>query len=864
MHLAMRIALSCLILAIGCAAPAEHVDPKAPGRPSARAKNDTGAVHALPSTRLGDVPGGTFGPYFADTANGGLALWAALVDGKRAWTGRAFDARGEASGEALSFGPAPDEIGLAVLEARGSSPKSGYVLLYTRRAGDRTLLESRTFADVSKPAGEVQVVGEASSDVLWIDLVSVPGGTLALWAVRNAAGAEILSRSLGDAAEAHSVSTVARAWQAAPFGNGAAMGLVTSTGEASGGGRVELSVLDASGKPVKSVVVSNVPSAEAALDMVPAQRGLLFAWSDRLKVDAKVMLAAVDAGLNVVSRSGVGPARLGEQALVRLVPPHAAGGPAYLAFESLAERPASGRLIDICKIASDGKPSDDCLELVHSSDESVPELVATRTGLAALALAPACREGDGCQEAPLLPTYVEADRELSLKSSGPVQLSALGARAPDLAWGLSCPEASCRLLAAQSSVPAPVYLVKLAASPGKWRPAARRPARPSPPRGAALEVVASVEPVADVALARVGARTLGAWVTHFDPTTPWKRLTKPAADGRLDPPRATLQIRDLGQGAEPPSAAETISIRARSSGGVALAPAATAHEEVLLGWTALDFGQPQVFATLLDSRGKKLRQRMITRARGEKSDVAAVGAGDGWVLTWVDERHGDPELYAARINRLMQSAGPEKRITSKPGVAADVSLVAAQGKVWVAWSDARDAERPGWGDIYVAQLSSVDGSLVGSEQIVAKTPLHSRSPAVAPLGNGLAVAFIEEAPLAAGGSGEAELKLVRLDDAGRPSGASTSVRPTSGVPVAVTLDCANERCRVVALVKSGEQTSLEAFAWSASGASQPSRLFASTASMGSAVVPVLLGRELLFADRRANDGHVRRLWIDWE
>src|SRR6185436_2596475 len=108
---------------------------------------------------------------------------------------------------------------------------------------------------------------------------------------------------------------------------------------------------------------------------------------------------------------------------------------------------------------------------------------------------------------------------------------------------------------------------------------------------------------------------------------------------------------------------------AHSIGGVALAAGDPAKKEALLVWAAIDNKQPQVFATALDKTGKKLLQKMITRRTGELSDVAVAFAGDGYLLSWIDERNGDPELYAAKLNRLLQRAGPERRLTSSKGAA---------------------------------------------------------------------------------------------------------------------------------------------------------------------------------------------------
>lgn len=858
-----RKALPAALVLSGCGTSGGDRPTKTPARAEPQAPRDDARVRALGSVRLATVPQGTYGPYVADSASGGAAVWAESDGSARRWRCRAFDVAGRPLGEASSLGEAPAQVGLAIVEPRGTKSSDGYVLLYSTPDGEAQRIEARLIGADCKPRGDVVSLSEPRSDVLWLDTVVTARGALALWAVKSGAQADLYAALVGAEAAPTGVAKGARAWQAASFGDGAALGFVASEDAASPGGSVKLSLVDAVGAVKSTTNVSDSPSAEPELDMVVSGGKLLFAWGDHRDLESRIYTSRVDGHGKVERPPSPFGHDLGEQALVRLVAPSRGRGPAYLAWESLSARPSSGRAISIAALAENGDANDSVVRLLHASADSVPELVAKPDGLAALALGPACGKAEDCAAAPLVPTYVELGADLGVKVSAPVQLTALGGEAPDLAWGLACPGTTCRLLAAQVVVPAPVYLVSLDGSRSGHRPIAERMGPSAPPRGVASEILASVDPLAAVSLARSGTTPLAAWVTEFDPTTPWQRLTKPASDGRFDPPRALLQVRSLAAvpGARSP-AAETLSIRARSAGGVALA--AGSSGETLVGWTALDFKLPQVFVTVVDDKGKKLRQRMLTRAAGEKSDVAAVGVGDGWLLAWVDERSKDPEVYSARLNRQLQNAGPEKRITNSAGNASDVALLSRKDGAWVAWSDARDASRPGWGDIYVAKLAGADASLSGSEQIVAKTPLHSRSPALAAFGKGAVVAWIEEAPVAAGGSGEAEAKLALLDEDARPIGSSTAIRPKRGVPSSVALDCSADACRVVLGVTDGERSELLAFSWSEAGAGEPKPLLALSGSASGSLAPALLDRDLVFADQSGREGRVRRLTVEWK
>lgn len=853
----MRLAPLLLLGVLGCASPGAELGSKQPDIGRRGNPRDAARVRALDSARLADVPAGTFGPYVADTTAGGVAVWAATDGGQRVWQARAYDAAGKPTGKVEKLGPAPAEVGLAVVEpdARG-----GFALLSTRKSGEQTVIEGLRLDSGGRVEGSLVRVGDAKGDVIWIDLVATPRGMLALWAVRESGAAAIFAKSVGGSDAVRAVTKGARAWQAAPFGEGAALGFVAPSDPAKpGGGRVELALLDAGGQLQKTETISDSATAEPDLDMVAAGRRLLFAWSDHRDLDARIRVALVDATGKLEKPPTALARGLGEQALVKLVPPRGTG-PAYLAWENLSDRPESGRAISLAALSQDGAVGAAEVQLLHASAESLPELVASERGLSALALGSACKLGEDCSASALVPTWVEIGQDMEPKLSQPVRMTALGGSPPDLSWGLSCVRKTCSVLAAQSVSPAPVYLVQLEQQSPGYRPIAVRASEKPPPRAKSLEAVASTEPLADLALGRVGSASLAVWVTYFDPAAPYQRLAKPTPDGRFDPIRARLQARALSgeSHAEP----ETLSIRARSLGGVSLA-AAPGASEGLLGWTALDNKLPQVFATVVDANGKKLRQRMLTRAPGEKSDVAVAALSDGWMLAWVDERAGDPELFSLRVNRQLVGAGPEKRLTSAKGSAADTVLLAREGEIWAAWSDARDADRPGWGDVFVAKLRAADGSLDGAEVRVEKSPLHSRSPALASFGKGALLAWIEESPATGGSAPEAAIKLAVLDAALKVSSTST-LRPAGGLPPSsIALDCAEAACRGIILASDGEDAELQGFVHGASGASEPKRLVTLSGSGGASVPVAFAGDDVLYAERSGSGARVRRLGVEW-
>jgi hypothetical protein len=297
---------------------------------------------------------------------------------------------------------------------------------------------------------------------------------------------------------------------------------------------------------------------------------------------------------------------------------------------------------------------------------------------------------------------------------------------------------------------------------------------------------------------------------------------------------------------------------------VAIAPGEPARNEALVVWSAIDAGQPQVFLTLVDGTGKRLQQRMLTRRKGEIADVAAVFVGDGFVVGWVDARDGDPEVYAAKVNRMLQRVGPEQRVTKTKGAAADLTLLARADHVVAAWADARNAQPEGWADIYTARLKNADAAPLGTEQRAAATRLHSHSPALAALGANTVLAWVDSQPDSTLAGDDTGVRVVRLDAEARAAANPVLVAPSSGVATEVALECNGERCRALSSVDAAGTSELHAFEWKSDAASRPRRLVTLSGPAAQSVFPVLLGNDAYFADMADHNARVRRMGIVWE
>lgn len=877
----------CLVAlaAIGCS-PASQQPPAHPhphASASAAASTDAGAQEptGLPSVKLAEVPSGTYGPYVGVRPGSAIAVWAEIPGkGKsRRWYTVALG--DGARGKPLALTDAPGQVGLVAVKPAGGSKqpasagkpgleKPGFMVVSTRRGFGSQQVEAMMLGARGELRGGPTALAEPTGDVLWVDAVPTSRGTLALWAVQHGDRADLRAVELGPAAEVagavHTVLEGARAWQAVPVKRGAAVAGVMANKGHSATGPVEVAYLDLDGKAGKPLAVSKSPTAGLDLDMTRVDGSLLLAWSDERDLEPRIYLASVDAAGKLAHGPAPGTRRVGEQALVRLVAPFEDHGPAYVAWENLTERPDHGRAIKLAAVGADAKLGAPRAVVTMSADDgSVPEMQATRGGVAALTLAPACRKGEDCADADSLPTFVEFNRNLEVVAAEPARLSALGGAGVSLAWGLTCRKSGCMTLAALAKSPAPIFSVDLSAHSGEWTPPGHRVTPPAPPRVVSNAAVAELAPLADVAAVRMGSTTLAAWVTYFDPTTPYQRLKHPAPDGRYDPTRALLQVRAFPDG-KPAGKTQTISLRARSLGGVSLAPGDPSKNEALLAWAAMDNKQPQVFLTRVGADGKKQVQHALTHHKGETSDVVATYVGDGWLVAWVDERSGDPEVYVTKVNRALRRVTPEHRVTSVTGAATGLAMLRRGDHTLLAWADARDGAEPGWADIYLARIDNAKAKPLAPEQRLMATRPHSHSPVLAPLGKGAVIAWVEARPRNVLASDSPGIRIAQLDANGRFVSPPAIIPGDGGSPTSVGLSCQDGMCGVVLGVDVGRRAVLQAFEWHPGGKSPHlSRLTGLTGPAGESVFPVLLGRELFFADQtRDRGGRVRRVRIQWD
>ncbi len=829
------------------------------GRPAEEVKAPIGTPR-LSSSAITLIPGGTFGPYLGMRAQGGLALWASAEAGPRNWFARPLSATGEPSGDTVRLGESPSELGLVTVRPMHDA----FALLSSHTTSDGAVIDISLLSAAGNLLAGPTTLGRTTSAPLWIEAIPTAHGASVLWAASGAGRADIWTVQVNQKAElSANPRLLARdvgAWQAVAFGKGLALA-VTHVGKGKAHGPIELSLLDGSDSPTPIVI--NAPiSADLDLDMASLGDHLVLAWSDHRGGENRVFSAAVDSTGKLSASPAPATPPLGEQAVLRVVPPAEGSPHAYLAWESLEAQTPSNRSFEIAEFQPNGRVTSPRGVFEYwKMDGSMPEIAATANGVAVLTLAPACTRGSECgKDAPITPEFVAFDSSFAIRSSEPLWPS--NDSPGTLAWNLTCPASNCFALSAESGLPSRVALTRLEHRSDAYRAPAQRVELPAPPRIVGDEALAETAPLSQIAVAPSSAGTLLGWITDFDPTTPWVKLSKPTADGRFEPLRARLDLQAFSNSEPfaPVGPAETLSLRAHSLGGIALS-GDPSQKDVLAAWAGLDGGQPQVFLTLLDKAGKKLSQRMLTHKSGDLSDVAIVPSGNDYLVSWVDERSQDPEVYATKVNHALNHITPEQRITQAPGAATDLSLVPIKSGALAIWADARESELPGAADIYSAALRASDASRSANEVCLLKSRPHSFAPAAQAYGTGALVAWLEAAADNAEGEA-AHVAFAVLDAAGQVQGSVQSVSIGGGTPITLGLDCADQVCHAIVAVDEDAHGALYAITVKDGRTSNAVRIRRSN-NAPSSVAPVVHGNEVYVSDVAQGLARLRRLQLEW-
>jgi hypothetical protein len=393
----------------------------------------------------------------------------------------------------------------------------------------------------------------------------------------------------------------------------------------------------------------------------------------------------------------------------------------------------------------------------------------------------------------LHPALVSLGKEGAMRGRS---LFSIGASEPAMAWDAQCDETSCMALAAEGAgrvAHLHTVAAQIATKSTSQEPVAAVVPIEKKPLSADAQTVTDGQSVADIAVTKLGDAELVLVLKNSVDDATKKGGGAELSSRVIDKSGAT-------------SPAQVLSPRALPVGGVSVTAAKKPEDGAVVAWAARENGFTQVHVTKVDKHGKKTNDALLTTTQADSSDVAIVRVPQGYLVSWVDNRNKNGEVYATIINTELQRIGREERITNAPGDATDVTLTPIGEDVLVAWADTRDSTDDGFADIYTALVSNHDAKKKGPEVRVLATAAHSRSPSTLVVAdNKLAIAWIEDVPGGQDGApataapGAQGAMLAFLDAKGAVLGSPARLAPSArGSAISVTLGMGRVPSAVVA------------------------------------------------------------------
>lgn len=612
---------------------------------------------------LGVFGDGTVGPYLTILNDRWLAVWAQTSGETPSWRSRWIGSDGRPVGIEHTIGAAGrDTRSVRLVSFEGRE----LLVLYSQLGLGGHSLGAFVVDVEGSTLAAPQLVVENRAEIAWFDALSMSDGALLFWAERRVEDAALyvaVRDRDGRVSPPVRIHPSARAWQVAATPRGALAAVVTSEQT------VETVRISVAGRCDPAVEVPSSLGANSDVDLVRVGEALVLGFSKGSGAGSRVVTALLDDDGRVRRELHAVSEARHEQHLVRLL----AAKRALVVSENGhdAERHVQAAWLD-----PSGSATSSVVSLAYGV---MPEFAPLTDGVAFWATA--CRDAE-CRERVPEVHWLDARRESEVGVGlvdGPVN---------GVFWDLSCIGQRCALLAATTGTPTTVSVrvVEPGASALPTKPEPRTAARPALPTPAVENIVASPR-LAALRAAPAADGTLLAWVSAFDPAS--AKSDAPAPDGRTAPPRALLQTQwvptwapeKANRGAAPSAlpAAETLSYRARSESGLALA---TKQDHRLVVWSAFDGPSPQLFTTLLDAHGKRLRQAVQTRGSQGVFQVNAAALPAGWLVGWLDESDA-PSLRFVDLGERLERLMPDLTPVPSQGVET-FSMARVHDEVWIA------------------------------------------------------------------------------------------------------------------------------------------------------------------------------------
>jgi hypothetical protein len=471
---------------------------------------------------VAQLGGGTIGPFFARRGTGdaaaGMVGWITGAEG----SGRRLmvvpvSALGQPRDAERTAALVPNDTTMLVLRPlRGPMP--GFVASWTALTDRGESLWAAVLDDSGAPRGKAIELARTNDDVVWVDVIPTDHGAVCVWAEETRSGDATVTVAAidGNGSVRGTPSRVARGvvgWHALEIAGGVGVSAVTAgaSGEKdkkkAPSGSLTFTKLDADGHPTGAPIpIGDKPNVSGDVEVVRADRRVLFAWTDRTADEPAVMATALDEGGKTDAAKVLAAGR-GGAALLGLA--HGPAGTAVM-FESPVRKKADRRRIHVARIgenlAFEGKP-----RAFEVAGRSAPELVAASSGFAMLAALRDCEPGSAaCEDLQPVATLLRFDANLTVVQREPFMFNADPA---SLGWGLACDGEVCQSLAATPGAPTRVRTAVVRARANVTAPPPPAPPPPDAPKLEQVAAIASGEAVVDLATAKIGSGTILAMLT---------------------------------------------------------------------------------------------------------------------------------------------------------------------------------------------------------------------------------------------------------------------------------------------------------------------------------------------------------------
>lgn len=805
-----------------------------------------------PYEKLAVLRQGSLGPRLEATSAGWVSVWATSEGEPQGWHSAAVSEEGSISRPLWLAELAP---GVRQFEL-GSFGGGGIGVAAIRPGGNHEVLEVMRLGDEGALRSAPQLVVDAHSSILWTEIVPTPVGALVFWAERVGNSADIYSAAWSPTGISAPVRSARGAFSWQLVERKGSVSLVTLEDDARR--RIVVRQLGAGGQVIGAAIeLAQGVSGALDLDMAMSEKHIAVAWSQDGRFERSMQWALLDASGNVLKKAAALTAPRGGQALV-----HLTASPDAERFFAIWEEPMKSSQVGRGLFVGDWSPSDALLEPKarlsgNGRDALLPLLTGTGgESFALLAEGPLCDPGKKCDSTDVDFLACQAPR-LNESIRAEVLQNGMGASEASMAWDLSCRGNRCFGLVADSEQPAQVYLFPVPEDGSVPSPLAAL----SESRGAravAHQTLSDIPELAAMSGVPTSEGTLVSWLSYFDPQEPYRVPATLAPDGRRAPVRAILQNQWVPGGVDQEALVENvISYRARSLGGVQLA--SQPGKGSLMVWAALDAKTPQLFATLVDAKGKKVRQKMLTRMAGEVTDVSVVAGENAYVVAWVDATGGKPEVWALLVDEQLK-AGKPVQLSHGARSPTSLSLARVGQDVVAFWSDSRGAAA-GHGDLFSMRIDPRTGLARSPEARTLQTERHSHSVRLVSGKSGVNLFWLESEPNANQQEAESHVHYAPY----KSDHSVGEAKRLEGLPpvVAFSADCSLQACRLLLAVQ--EKT---AGLWAvdlAGKTPEATSLLPLKSLSASAVTPLLFGTTGFYADSDAQGDKwfLNRVELDW-